>query len=332
MPFDTSTRQKFIKLPTQTKPTGGGTTSIDLPRSGLLNRIYVQVSVTVSGTVTTANASGIPTVLRRIRLSLNNGIDIFNVSGLGYQYLVREQIDNYADASPQASRAVVTAATFNLDFIIPIMMNNRDPIGLIMLQNEQTLATLVLDWEADSNVILTGGGTYTATAVPVLAVFEVPVRQEDWPPLNVVHSIIEDQQAIPGAGDFTYNWPRGNTYLGVYHLITPVATVYTQARLRTQQSIFLEDIAPADMRAIFNNTTNQGRDMLLAGTALTGAGNRIFWDLMGTDGLGSYGTVRDVINSAALTDLASIITASASGTLFSVRRQLIYLQPAVTAT
>ena len=109
-------------------------------------------------------------------------------------------------------------------------------------------------------------------------------------------------------------------------------TAYTQARLRTQQSIYLADHAPNDQRAIFNNLNNQGRDLNLVGTAVTGFNNRVFWDLMGTDGLGSFGTVRDVINSAALTDLASIITATGVGTLFSIRRQLIYLTPAVTAT
>jgi len=323
MSFDTSTREKNVKLPVQVRPVGGGTTSVELPRSGILGRIWVQVSVTVAGTLSAPNALGVPSVIRRIRLSLNNGIDVYNTSGAGYQYLVREFIDNYGDASPQSSRAAVTAATFVLDFIIPVMLNLRDPMGVLMLQNEQTLASLIIDWEADA--VVATGATVTATATPVLQVFEVPQDQENWPPFNMIHAIIEDQQAISGAGEFTYQWPRGNTYLGVYHLLN--GTTYTQARLRAQQSIFYKDHAPADQRAIFNNLNNQGRDMSLAGTAITGFNNRVFWDLMGTDGLGSFGTVRDVINSAALTDLASVITCAGAGTLFSVRRQIIYLTP-----
>jgi hypothetical protein len=328
MSFDTSTRLKYITLPTLTRPTGGGTVSVDLPRSGILSRIWVNVSVTAAGTLSAPNALGVPSVIRRIRLSLNNGIDVFNVSGAGYQYLVREFIDNYGDASPQASRAAVTAATFNQDFLIPVFMNAKDPFGAILLQNEQTLATLIIEFEADATVAT--GATVTATAKPVLGVFEVPNDPQDWPPLSTIHAIIEDQQSISGAGEFTYNWPRGNTYLGVYHLLN--GTTYTQARLRTQQSIYLADHTPDAQRMLFNNYNNTGRDMSLAGTAITGYNNRVFWDLMGSDGLGSFGTVRDVINSAALTDLASIITAAGAGTLVSVRRQLIYLTPAITAS
>ena len=328
MSFDTSTRLKYIALPTLTRPTGGGSVSVDLPRSGILSRIWVNVSVTVAGSLSAPNALGVPSVIRRIRLSLNNGIDVFNVSGAGYQYLVREFIDNYGDATPQASRAAVTAATFNQDFLIPVFMNVKDPFGAILLQNEQTLATLIIEFEADATVAT--GATVTATAKPLLGVFEVPNDPNDWPPLTTIHAIIEDQQSISGAGDFTYNWPRGNTYLGVYHLLN--GTTHTQARLRTQQSIYLADHTPDAQRMLFNNYNNTGRDMSLAGTAITGYNNRIFWDLMGSDGLGSFGTVRDVINSAALTDLASVITAAGAGTLVSVRRQLIYLTPAITAS
>lgn len=328
MSFDTSTRLKYIPLPTLTKPSGGDSVSVDLPRSGILSRIWVNVSVTIAGTLSAPNALGVPSVIRRIRLSLNNGIDVFNVSGAGMQYLVREFIDAYADPLPQASRAAVTAATFNQDFLVPVFLNTKDPFGAILLQNDQTLATLIIEFEADATVAT--GATVTATAKPLLGIFEVPNDPQDWPPLTTIHAIIEDQQSISGAGDFTYNWPRGNTYLGVYHLLN--GTTYTQARLRTQQSIFLADTTPDAQRMLFNNYNNQGRDMSLSGTAITGYNNRVFWDLMGSDGLGSYGTVRDVINSAALTDLASIITAAGAGTLLSVRRQLIYLTPAVTAT
>ena len=71
MPFETSTRLKYIKLPVQTRPVGGGATSVDLPRSGLLGRIYLQINVTIAGGLSAPNVNGVPSCIRRVRLTLN---------------------------------------------------------------------------------------------------------------------------------------------------------------------------------------------------------------------------------------------------------------------
>src|SRR5215469_8536273 len=152
--FVANTRRKVVQLPTQTRPAGGGTTSINLPKTGLLAGIFLAIRGTVGGTVTTANALGYASIINRIRLTLNSGIDIFNVSGAGYNYLLREVVESeYVDISGQNNaRSAVAAGAFNLDMFIPVAINMRDPLGLILLQNEQTLLTLNIDWNADGNV------------------------------------------------------------------------------------------------------------------------------------------------------------------------------------
>jgi len=319
--FVANTRRKIVQIPTQTRPVGGGTTSINLPKTGLLASISLAIRGTVGGTVTTANPLGMASIINRVRLTLNSGIDIFNVSGVGYHYLLRNAIESeYIDTSSQSNAtAAVTAAAFNLDMVIPVAINMRDPLGLILLQNEQTLLTLNIDWTADGSVVLTGGGTVSsATAVPYIELFTVPVDPQDFPPINIVHQTLEDQQAISGAQDWVYNWPRGNTYLQVMHGVgvgAAGADGFSKAQIRVNQSDYLQstDIPYLDME--FRRMRGRARP----------AGG-IFFDLLASSGLGNYGLTRDVFNSALVTDLASVVTTTGPYTAYNVRRQLVVLQ------
>ena len=316
--FIANTRRKIIPLPTQTKPVGGGTTSINLPKTGLLASIFLAIRGTVSGTLTVPNALGFASIINRVRLTLNSGIDIYNVSGAGFHYLLRNAIGpEYIDPVGQSNAlSAVSAAAFNLDMIIPIAINERDPLGLLMLQNEQTLVTLNIDWTADGTVAT--GATVAVTAIPYVELFTVPVDPQDYPPLNIVHQILEDQQAVSGAGDYAYNWPRGNTYLQVLHgfgIGAAGADNFSKFAVRVNQSDYLQntDIPFLDLEY-----------RRLRGRARPAGG--IFVDMLGTSGLGNFGLTRDVFNSALVTDLASVITATGAGTLYSVRRQLVVLQ------
>jgi hypothetical protein len=318
--FVANTRRKIVQIPTQTRPTGGGTTSINLPKTGLLAGIFLAIRGTVTGTVTTASPLGYAAVINRVRLTLNSGIDIFNVSGAGYNYLLRNVLESeYVDIAGQSNAtSAVAAGAFNLDMFIPIAINMRDPLGLILLQNEQTLLTLNIDWAADTNVVLTGGATVAATAVPYIELFTVPVDPQDFPPINIIHQILEDQQAISGAQDWVYNWPRGNTYLQVLHGVGIGAAGsdgFTKAQIRVNQSDYLQSTDVPFLDLEFRRIRGRVRP----------AGG-IFFDLLGTSGLGNYGLTRDVFNSSLVTDLASVITTTGAFTAFDVRRQLVVLQ------
>ena len=316
--FVANTRRKVVQIPTQTRPAGGGTTSINLPKTGLLAGIFLAIRGSIAGTLTVPNPLGFASVVNRVRLTLNSGIDIFNVSGAGYNYLLREVIESeYIDISGQNnSRSAVTAAAFNLDMFIPVAINMRDPLGLILLQNEQTLLTLNVDWNADTNVAT--GATITATAVPYIELFTVPVDPQDFPPINIIHQTLEDQQAISGAQDWVYNWPRGNTYLQVLHGVgigSAGADGFTKAQIRVNQSDYLQSTDVPYLDLEFRRIRGRARP----------AGG-VYFDLLGSSGIGNYGLTRDVFNSSLVTDLASVITTTGAYTAFNVRRQLVVLQ------
>ncbi len=320
--FERTTRMKILPMPAMARPVGGGLTQQDLPKSGILAGIFLNITGTIGGAVGAVNAWGLSSILRRLRLTVNSGIDLINITGPGYHWLLRDMINGYEDPSPQSNaRNAVTAVATNLDVFLPIAVNNRDAVGMVMLQNEETICTLQVDWESDT--VVTATGTFTGfTCIPRLIVFEVPQHKEDRPDFSVVHQVIEDSQQIPGAGEFVYNWQRGNVILGQYHALQ--ATTWSQARLRVQQSQYFEDIGPAQHRQILNWIL--GRESDQAGTAITGSAFRLFWDFMGTDGLGSYGSVRDPIDTSELTDIATVLNVAATSQLLSIRRQLVRLQ------
>ena len=316
--FNQNTRRKVVQLPSQTKPTGGGIVTFQLPKTGMLGKIFLAIRATVAGSLSAPNALGFSSIVPRVRLTANSGIDIYNVSGAGYSYLLQELLESeyYLAQGQNQGRTAVTATTANLDTVIPVAMNSRDQLGYIMLQNEQTILQLTVEFLADASVAT--GATVTATVTPYLELFTVPVDPRDWPPLNVIHQILEDQQAVPGSGQFTYNWQRGNTYLQTAHglgLGASGSDLFSQAQLRVNQSDYLQstDVAFLDLEQRYF----RGR------ARPAGA---IFFDLMATSGLGNYGSTRDLFNSAQVTDLATVVTATNSGTFFTVRRQLVMLQ------
>jgi hypothetical protein len=280
--------------------------------------MFLALRGTVAGTLTVPNPLGFSSIISRLRVQANSGIDIFNVSGGGYDYLLRNQLESeYIDPLGQTNgTTAVTAAGFVLDKLVPLCLNMRDTTGLIMLQNEQTIVNTYIDWLADTSVAT--GATVTLTSGDLfLEVFTVPPDPKDWPPLNVIHQNLEDQQQIAAAGDFPYYWPRGNTYLQIMHgagIGAAGSDLFSRFAVRVNQSDYLQS-TPNDYLDM-EYRLQKGRARPLGG---------IFVDLLASSGLGCYGLTRDMFNSALVTDLASVITATGATTLFTVRRQLVVL-------
>lgn len=317
--FVANTKRRVIPLPGLVKPAGGGQTRIALPKVGLLSSIFLDVRGAIAqGVAGGENVLGKSSVIRRVRLNVNGAVDVINISGPGYHWLLRDFLGMFGDMvgpATDARTAVAVDAALNLGMILPVAVQERDPIGLILLANNETSAELIVEWEADANVATTA--TVTATATPYLEVFSIPEDPRDRPPLNFVHQTIEDPAvAVAGAGDVTYDWPRGQIYLGVYHglglNVTP-ADAASRIRLRVNQSDFAYDSAvPGGVDLDYTRAHGRARTLGVYP-----------FDLSGSSGLGVFGSARDFIDSSKVSDLASIITATGAGTLYTVRRQLV---------
>jgi hypothetical protein len=313
--FAKNTTQIRYQMADIARPVGGGpSTPQQLNRVGYLAAVHLAIRGAVAGTLTVPNALGMASIVSRIRLTANAGVDIVSLSGAGYHYGVREVIESeYVDPVGQSNaRSAVTATTYNLDMVIPIAVNLRDPIGLINLQDTGATITLGVDWLADATVAT--GATVTGTVTPFLILYTVPPEDMNQPDLSTVHSWIEDSRVIAGAGDFSYDWILGSQYLQILHLAGVGAAGtdnWSKYSLRMQQNQF---------PLIYNVNGMDIEFRLLRGRARPAG--LIAIDRLATSGLGNYGTVRDIFDSSKASDAASIITFAGAGNLITVRRGL----------
>src|SRR5207247_4936244 len=99
-----------------------------------------------------------------------------------------------------------------------LVVNLRDPIGIIVAQNEETLISIFIDWESGAN-LNSAAFTFlgTPSASPRIEWFSLPDNADAMPPTNILHQIIEENTVIPATGTLTYQWPRGNVYLQMLH-------------------------------------------------------------------------------------------------------------------
>lgn len=316
MPFQTATRRMIVPASALAK---GVMTPLRwrLDKSGILAGIYLKIRGEITGALADLNPLGKCSVVREVRLVANSKVDIFHMSGPQYHWIVRDMLEHYVDVGAHTdARAAVAAATFILDMWIPVSINGRDMPGLLMLQNESTEVVLTVDFEADANVAT--NAVVTATVQPFLELFTVPADDENLPPLNVVHTLIGETTVISGAGAWDHYWPRGNTYLGMYYGLghgVAGADGWSQILVKAAGNQTFLDAIPITLDMDFTRFHGRARP---AGV--------FHVDMLGSTGLGSYGSARDVAYSQNITNLKSVITATGAGTLNHVRRELVTLE------
>lgn len=175
----------------------GATLSWQLPPTGLLHRIWVTVtlSVTIAGTVTGGtwqNRPPVPyTAINNISFGNNSATLIRNVSGWGnYKYERAVCIEDVFDplgagvaysfsnatqlllgttggSRPTAGAAIAAGTfTFNHTFPISLSISNAAELGLIVLQQDQSYWTLAIQMGTlISNLSATGGTSALVNAL-----------------------------------------------------------------------------------------------------------------------------------------------------------------------
>lgn len=317
MPFQDATRRKITPLSSKAK----GSESplrFQLPKTGILAGINLEITGSIAGTLSAPNALGKSSIVREVRALANTGAELFRFSGPQYHWLMRDNHDLFTfDPVPFSDgKSAVVAGAFDISMYLPVAVNARDPVGLFLLQNEQTVVTLTVDFEADANVAT--GATVTATVVPHLELFTVPADRKDWPAFNLIQQIIGETQSVSGAGDFEYVWPRGVTYMQLllgFGFGVSGADNWSRVVHRAAQTDRMYEFTPNGLNIEFARFRGRSRPL---GT--------LPLDLIGSSGLGLYASSRDVIYSQMITDLKSVITVTGAGTLHAVRRVLAALQ------
>lgn len=331
MPFEAATRQNLRPI-NQMDFVAGGRVAQSLPRVGYLARIYLHFSgvntVTLNAATAALSPKGPWNLWSRLRVQANQGTDIYNVSGHG-SYLL-DLLSMYRrdpQASPDRAAAYagsylysagVAAGANNWEFglCIPIVPNERDMAGILLLQSEMLTTQLVIEYSQmfgltfDFPVTVTGGATAVMTAAttyPEIEIFTVPANAADQPPLTTLHQTIELIQPIASTGDQVVNLLRANTYMKLIHVVEANGALDT-ADVGRLQFKYNNSETPYDLtlrHQLQLQRRRYGAD-LPAGTFV--------WDFF-HQGLPNFGGGRDFVDGSSVAELQSIVTLNAGTTL-----------------
>lgn len=313
------TREKFVSLGLKTKAAGANPLVWEIPKSGILSKIMLTITGAVAGTLSAQNPLGFAAVINRIRVLANNNIALVDIGPASLAYLLPPQIETRNLPMPTTvwnGRTAITATTFDLSTVIPLALNSRDPLGLINLQNPDTSIQVQVEFAADSTVAT--GATVTATVELFVETFTMPPTPSARPDFSYLHVWQEESQSVSAAGDVQFYWPRGNVYVSLFHglgLGAAGSDLFSRAKVRINGSDYIFDHSALALTYWY---------AYYRGGVIRAPG-LIPYDLSATSGLGDYGSTRDLIDTMMLTDIASVITATGAGTLFSLKRMLVPL-------
>lgn len=325
--FNKLTRRNWQTLGSKTG-TASGTVSFDIPKSRLLGKLRLMIEATLtathaSNTSYTAHEDAPYKFLSRAELNLNNGFNPFSISGQAlYAYNVTTKGAAACDVATSGRGSFVqglvassggTANTVRMVFDLPTMVNERDPIGLILLQNEETLATLNVTLGASTDIAPTASGyTFALSAISVTVLtdtFTIPAIPEAFPDLSVLKLVQERTETVI-AGENIFKLPVGQVYrkLGfIYYDATPSRQVDSDITstidLVFNQAETPYRIKPVELAAI--NADEYGGDLP--------SGVYVFD--FSDNGQPNFGNARDYIDSERMTELWLKFTAGAAGTV-----------------
>lgn len=236
--FAQATRQNMQMLPSQVAHTGASTLTFTLPKARLLSKILLDFSFKVK--ITHASNTNLPTtdvfspynLIRKISLDLNNGFSPYVIGGKETAMLNMVHRGNATFLEKANSNTETTNAygywknkgssstgkeneiRFTLE--LPITLNDRDSIGLILLQNEQTTTNLIVDLANGADMFMDATG-YTCEiteckVTPMLETFSIPANSQAFPDLSVLKLTVSRNDSFVGAGQHIIKLSTGTIY------------------------------------------------------------------------------------------------------------------------
>lgn len=335
MGFLENTRQNFRQAGSLNYQSAGFQ-QLAMPRVGYLSKVVVHVTGTMTITPGTGTAllseKGPWPLLRRLRYQVGSGVELYNVSGYG-TFLINRllkmqfqpedgEVGAAFGGSIYAAGVATGANTWNFFAVVPVVPNDRDLVGLILLQAEGVVTNLIVDWQVaggatnDFPVVLTGNATaaFTGRADAWMETFTVPALVQDQAPLDRIHQIIERIDPITSIGDTTVKLLEENVYLRIIHAIEVNGLLDTadveslRFRYNMTDVPYEYDGATFLWQQRYRYTKDMPKGVFV-------------WDFF-DQGYPNYGGDRDLVQASGLAELESIVKL-ASGTVLGSNNNLV---------
>lgn len=327
MAFIDATRQNMRPLDGVLNYSAGGRSTERLPRTGLLARMYIHVQGTMSieeGTGSVALHERAPwNIIDSLSFKANQGMDIFRMSGFDAHILDITRAGKAYDPSVAADKvfsAGVQDGDNDWDFTICVNVtpNERDLLGLILLQTDQMSAELEINWSqagsvnGNTPVRLVGDATasFAGKASVLLETFIVPADPANRPDLTVVYQQLKRTDAIDHVGEIRLDMLRANLYSSITHIVTINGALADPSDINSFKLRYNNDNTPYSIPTadqLMLQRRRYGRD-LPKGVYV----HDLFYQ-----GVPGFGGQRDLINAGAVAEFASLIDVNSNATLGS---------------
>lgn len=337
MMFGASTRQHFQTLGTQVINGGAQSASFRVPKSRLLQDIKLHITGKLVGDSATKfamkNDLGIYDILRRVSVDFNNGFNPIVVSG-AEMATINMLYPNPAMILPSTQSDTLckvstkeldnNGITFEMMLDVPLTVNYRDPVGLILAQNAETNIDIILDFENVGNIFYdntgagkTPSGVYENVKItPMITSFSIPSDSRAFPDLSVLKICDSRNEAITS----------GQNYIKL-----PVGMIYRKLILKFEDENGLpmtaEDIT-SNIELVLNTADTPYSikpEMLRAFNKQQGGVEMpegIFYWSFDYQGFNGYGGSRDYIDTERVSEFAVRFTSGKVGKVHIIAEKL----------
>lgn len=218
--FGHYTRQHIQTLGSQTG-TAGSHFEFEVPKARLLQGINLLVEVKTTDIIGSFDIDNINDTmnlydaLKRVSIDYNNGFSPVVASGkdIAIVNMLRVKSDTIVPSTKGETMCTVTknaGTDLNYYFMleIPLTLNDRDPAGLVLAQNGQTLINFSVDI-ADG---VYGGAFDTVKITPQIVSFSIPNVETAFPDLSVLKVVDARKESFTGGGSNLVKLPTGMIY------------------------------------------------------------------------------------------------------------------------
>ena len=233
--FGAYTRQHIQTLGSQTG-TALSHIEYEVPKARLMQAINLLVEVTLkkesASTTTLADLNAkmeLYNVIRRMSIDYNNGFSPVVASGkdIAVVNMLRVKSDTVIPTcvvdkslctitAPTATKETddnitlssATEIKYYFMLEVPVTLNDRDPSGLVLAQNGQTLINFALDISDSVN----GVPVDAVKVTPQIVSFSIPPVENAFPDLSVLKVLDSRKESFTGGGSNLFKLPTGMIY------------------------------------------------------------------------------------------------------------------------
>src|SRR3954462_12137767 len=335
--FAQATRQNIQTMPTQAVNAENTTIQFNLPKVRLLSRIFLHVEATATLTSTAAtiatSAFSPFNILRRVSLDLNNGFSPLTLDG-GSLYLYNKlrlnsntldvqtnikgntYVENIAAAGGHDNKI-----RFTID--LPITLNERDGVGFILLQNDESVITLTCDVSTLAQAYTLNAGNGDAVTfknmqiTPMIETFSIPPIAQAFPDISVLKLVSSKSDIFQGGGTSVIKLPVGTIYRKmIMRFVDNTGAALTDDSFTGNiDLVFNQADTPYSMKPQILSAWNHQTygNVMPAGTYVLDLSN---------NGIPNLGGSRDYIDSERLTELWVRFNANVAGTITVISETL----------